>query len=511
MKSGRTPLFRSLMRAMQQASPAVSHKTRRDFLRIAGATGVAALTGMSHARGRHKLSGPVAIVGGGIAGLTTAYRLMKAGVEVHLYEMQNRFGGRMFTKRNFNKDGMFVELGGELVDSNHKDLIKLARELDVPLQSLRKGEKGLDYYYFNGKIYTDHDIIPAIAPLMEKIGSDAEDLYDKEDAFTDKARKLDQISLKDYLKATGAGVPAWVMEMIETAYVPEFGLDAHRQSCLNMVDFINPDTRHGFEIFGDSDEALRIKGGNDTLPTVVFEAIKNRVTIRSEHRLVGISATGTTGHKLTFSHKGKPFTASYDHVIMAIPFTILRDVDGVDHLKLSPEKMRAIRKMGYGTNIKIMAGFTDRTWRQPRDGGKVFCNGSVYTDKSFQTCWETSRGQKGVSGIITNFMGGSPAANYEPDYLDNLLREGNGLFPGFKSKFDGNKAVMNWPQISTIKASYSSPLVGQYTWVYQAAAAPECGGRLLFAGEHTSFESPGYMNGGVESGNRAADELLSLE
>ncbi|MEY4483017.1 MAG: hypothetical protein RL693_469 [Verrucomicrobiota bacterium] len=477
---------------------------------MAGAAGVAALTGIGSAKSRSKIQGPVAIVGGGIAGLTAAYRLMQAGVEVHLYEMQNRFGGRMFTKRNFNKEGMFVELGGELVDSNHKDLIRLARELDVDLQSLKKGEKGLDYYYFNGKVYTDHDVIPAIAPLMEKIGSDAEGLYNDDDDFTDKARKLDQISLKDYLKSAGAGVPAWVMEMIETAYVPEFGLDAHRQSSLNMVDFINPDTSDGFEIFGDSDEAMRIKGGNDTLPTAVFEAIKDHVTIRSGHRLVGISPTGT-GHKLTFSHQGKPFTATYDHVIIAIPFTILREIDGIEHLKLSPEKMQAIRKMGYGTNIKIMAGFTDRTWRQPVEGGKVFSNGSVYTDQSFQTCWETSRGQKGASGILTNFMGGSPAANYEPDYLDQFLREGNGLFPGLKSKFDGNKAVMNWPKINTIKASYSSPLVGQYTWVYQAAAAVECEGRLLFAGEHTSFESPGYMNGGVESGNRAAAELLNLE
>jgi monoamine oxidase len=59
-----------------------------------------------------------------------------------------------------------------------------------------------------------------------------------------------------------------------------------------------------------------------------------------------------------------------------------------------------------------------------------------------------------------------------------------------------------------MKGSYSSPLVGQYTWVYGAAATPELDGRLIFAGEHTSAESPGFMNGGVESGNRAVKELL---
>ena len=42
----------------------------------------------------------------------------------------------------------------------------------------------------------------------------------------------------------------------------------------------------------------------------------------------------------------------------------------------------------------------------------------------------------------------------------------------------------------------------------EAAPAPELDGRLLFAGEHTSTEFSGFMNGAVESGNRAADEIL---
>ena len=62
-----------------------------------------------------------------------------------------------------------------------------------------------------------------------------------------------------------------------------------------------------------------------------------------------------------------------------------------------------------------------------------------------------------------------------------------------------------------MRGSYSCPMVGQYTWVYGAAATPELENRLIFAGEHTSAESPGFMNGGVESGNRAVRELLGEE
>ncbi|WP_075090494.1 flavin monoamine oxidase family protein [Verrucomicrobium spinosum] len=220
MNKGRTPLFRSLMRAMQQAGPAVSGKTRRDFMRLAGAAIPATMVGLrAQEKEAKKVSGAVAVVGGGIAGLTAAYRLQKAGVEVHLYEMQDRFGGRMFTKRDFNKDGMFVELGGELVDSNHKDLIELAAELGVEMQGLKEGEQGVDFYHFGGKVYTDKDVIAAFGPLGQKIAADAEGLYDDKEEFTAKAKQFDNISLKDYLKNVGAGTDRWLINMLETAYV----------------------------------------------------------------------------------------------------------------------------------------------------------------------------------------------------------------------------------------------------------------------------------------------------
>jgi monoamine oxidase len=171
MNPGRTPLFRSVMRAMREAS--LPHRTRRDFIRLTGAAGISAALGLqaqdAEKKPAKKIEGPVAVVGGGIGGLTAAYRLMQAGVEVHLYEAQERFGGRMWTKRDFNKDGMFVELGGELVDSNHTDLIELAKELGVDLQNLKEGDEGVDFYHFGGKFYTDKDVIAAFEPLAKKI------------------------------------------------------------------------------------------------------------------------------------------------------------------------------------------------------------------------------------------------------------------------------------------------------------------------------------------------------
>ena len=522
MNPGRTPLFRSLMRAMRTS--AASQRTRRDFIRLTGASAASVTLGATGLRAQDaekkeekpaaeakpakKIEGPVAIVGGGIAGLTAAYRLMKAGVEVHLYEAAQRFGGRMWTKRDFNKDGMFVELGGELVDTNHEDLIALAKELGVELQNLKEGDTGLDFYHFGGKIYTDHDVIAAFGGLSKRIAADAEGIYDDKEEFTAKARQFDNISLKDYLKQIGAGTDRWLLQMLEVAYVPEYGLDAEEQSALNLIDFINPDTANGFQVFGESDEAFRIRGGNDTLPTAVHREIERGVKCHSGHRLVKI-AEDAGKLKLSFATETKVLTPTYANVIMALPFTILRTIEGIAALKLSEEKQKVIKEMGYGTNLKVMYGFSEKTWRKPAGGREFFCNGAVYSDKPFQTCWETSRGQAGESGIITNFMGGSLGAQFEQARLDKFVTELDEVFPGVKAKVDpAARTMMNWPSIKTMRGSYSCPKVGQYTWMYEAAASPELDGHLIFAGEHTSATSPGFMNGGVESGNRAASELL---
>ncbi len=153
MPQGRTPLFRKLTQTVRQAhwlnhnpqhralffeAQDAARVSRRDFVRMLSAAGLLTAAGglvPRLARGAESPTpgsgggDPVAILGAGIAGLTAAYRLMQAGVPCEIFEGSDRTGGRVLTKTDFNKDGMFCELGGELVDSNHDDLIALAREL----------------------------------------------------------------------------------------------------------------------------------------------------------------------------------------------------------------------------------------------------------------------------------------------------------------------------------------------------------------------------------------------
>jgi len=68
---------------------------------------------------------------------------------------------------------------------------------------------------------------------------------------------------------------------------------------------------------------------------------------------------------------------------------------------------------------------------------------------------------------------------------------------------------MNWTRYRFNRGSYICPAPGDYGRHYGSARETECGGRLLFAGEHTSIDGAGYMNGAVDSGDIAARALLA--
>jgi monoamine oxidase len=531
MPQGRTPLFRKLTQTIRQAGWLNEHPqhralffeardaarvSRRDFLRLLGAAGLATAAGgvvlspgsaAPSPTASPKVGGRVAILGAGIAGLTAAYRLMQAGVACEIFETSNRTGGRMFTKYGFNKEGMFCELGGELVDSNHADLIALAGELGVGIQELKGIDKGADLYFFGGKLYADEQLIPLFQPFAKKLAADVSEIYDSEDNFTDKAREFDRTSLAAYLDQAGQGVEKWVIDLLRVAYITEYGRETDEQSALNLIAYLSADTSHGFKLFGESDESKRIKGGSSELPNALLAALEGKVKIHKDHRLEKIEERGA-GLRLHFTTDGGTKSERFSRVICALPFTMLRLVDGVKALPLGKEKQDAIAQLGYGNNSKLMSGFTERWWRNVDLKLPAQSNGSVFTDRPFQCTWETSRGQTGQSGILTNFLGGKAALELTPERYTAFRVDLDRVFPRIQEKFDGHRAVMSWPTNPFVRGSYTCPLPGQYTTLLEAAATPELDGRLIFAGEHTSSDFSGFMNGAVESGNRAAKQIL---
>ncbi len=495
----RTRLFRlvrSALRAHGAGAPrAVS---RRSFLVMS-----AALAACSGGLRRRR---DIAIVGGGVAGLTAAYRLARAGQDVTLYEASGRLGGRMFTRRNFNEDGQYCELGGELVDSNHSALRSLAEEVGVGIQRIAP-EGAEEFYHIGGRLRTQRDMIDpgrgqgAFARLAAHIAEDQEGLLDAEENWTAHARELDATSLQAYLRRTGNLAPRWALEVLDIAYRGEFGLNTAEQSALNLVDFIGTDPRQGFQIFGESDEAYRIAGGSSALPEALVARLGGTAQ-HMRHALVSIART-PRGVRLVFDAPDGRIEREHAFAVLAAPFTKLRTVEGLDALGLGKDKLRAIHELGYGDNSKLMVSTRSRPWRDAR--WPAASAGVFYSDRA-QLIWETSRAQDGERGILTNYLQG------RSDRTAALagLRAGLRAFsPESAAALDESKAsFMAWVRQPFALGSYSAPRVGQYTTLLEHTATPSEDGRIHFAGEHTSTDFMGFMNGAVESGERVAEALI---
>ncbi len=226
---------------------------------------------------------------------------------------------------------------------------------------------------------------------------------------------------------------------------------------------------------------------------------------------------GTYG--ITFDTHQVTRYVTADHVVVTIPFSVLRGLDyrraGFDALKHT-----AIQHLGNGTNSKLIVQCTRRLWDERSPWGKG--DGSMYTDLYFQNSWDSSRGIPGKAGVLVAFMGGStglslggectPFATTESsptvaEYARQFLHAANAPWPGIASLWNGRATLSTPWKAPNLLGSYSCWKVGQYTTFagYEGVRQGNC----HFAGEHCSNNFQGFMEGGAQEGARAAQEIIS--
>jgi monoamine oxidase len=481
----------------------IDHARRRFLRQSAGASAALMLGACVPMRQRANESDEVVIVGAGVAGLICAYRLRQAGVAAHVYEAQERIGGRMFSLRNHFADGQVCELGGELIDTGHARIRALAAELGLALDDLSADPTAAfgDIWFSGGRRYTETEILREFAPLAAAIARDAETLPEEEITYATPggAQALDRESMTQWLDRNGAS--GWLRKLIEVAYTTEMGLECNEQSALNFLTFIDPGTEQ-FRIFGESDERFHVRGGNDQIPQRLGAALDASITTGCVLEALRQNADGR--YVLSFKRGAGAMEVRARRVVLAVPFTTLRRVR-ID-VDMPPAKRRAIAELRYGTNAKLMIGFNERVWRT-RDRS----SGSTYSDLPLQTTWETSRMQPGTAGIITNFVGGRHGIEIGEGtpkmQADAAASELNAIFPDISAaRVNSREARFHWPSFPWTLGSYACFTPGQWTTI--RGAIGERVGDLHFAGEHCAFDNQGFMEGGVETGEWAAAAIL---
>jgi len=502
---------------VEEASEVVGqHLSRRRFLMGAGAAAtmaalpstVALPAGAAmrrEARRSDRAKPSVVIVGAGIAGLGCAYSLWRQhGITADIYEYNTIAGGRIRTLRGYFDDAQIVEEHAEFINPEHTKTLALAKSFGLTLDNTDKYPPGInpdqETLRFGGRSWPQAQLTKDWHDWAWKLFHEAAfttapwpTLYN---AYSPGGQKFDQMSVTEWIDA----------------YIPG-GVT------LNLVYLLGQDdtTANNFQphktpALGGANEKWHIHGGNDLLISGLIERLPSG-TVNLDQKLVALRTGSNGGYVCTFESSAATQDVSADHVVLALPFTTLRlvDLDGVSDT-ISPLHLRAINEEPLGTNSKFFAQFTSRVWNTQDATGNAYCGGVV------QGAWDPTVDQPGQAGILaalpggdigsewgtrfglTAYMGQPPAA-----MVQAYLHEYDELFPGAKEAFNGQSYYVWSPGDPHFLGAYSYLKVGQYTGFNGIQGQRE--ENLHFAGEQTSVNFGGYVEGGLRSGYRCATEV----
>lgn len=453
----------------------------------------------------------IAVIGGGMAGLNAAYQLQKQGFTATVYEASDRLGGRIRSVTGAVGPGIVSELGGQFINSDHADILDLVQDFGLTLFNRREDEARFPIpsvaYYFEGIHRPEAEIAEKLRPLAEQIAADSELLDQNFDRF---APFFDRLSVMDYLNAHADKIPEpFIRRLVENTIRTEYGVEPSFSSALQLIFLLPVVDGTAVDLLSYSDEIFLLQGGNQQLITGLAQALSGQIQIRKA--LTQIQSLGS-GFRLTFSSQE---VVDVDYVIIAIPFTILRNVD--IRVNLPGRLKQFINGVNLGFNEKILAGFNQRAWRQ----GNGF-TGEIWTDLGFAEAWDSSQAQTDrVNAELTFFTGGNQVL---PSQIGSPQLQGQRFvsllqraIPGLQAAANGNFIRTAWSRNPFSKGAYTNFQPGQLTrfggFLYVESDDPSQRqvvnvGNLAFAGEHLSDEFYGFINGAAQTGRLAAEVIM---
>ena len=433
----------------------------------------------------------VVVAGAGLAGLAGARDLMAMGADVTVIDARERVGGRVWTIRNAFAAQQHAEAGGDLIDEDHVEVRRVAEELGLKLtrilrqgfSAVRPDASGRPRIVRKGAERGWARLQKALEPLARPYLL-AEHRWDSPISAALARRSvtswLDEIKADAELRATAIGLRGF------------FLADPDQLSLLALVDQFASDERPM------PNAIYRIEGGNDRLAAALAAPLGARLKLKTE--LVAVSHRGRTV-RATIRNDRSTTSVTCDYLLIALPLTVLRRIPITPGLP--PQQHDAITRVPYGRATKTLLQFSRRFWR--RIGrGRAF--GSPFP---FGAVWEGNEEQRGKPGILSLLAGGRASDATQELAAKDGIRALAGRLDWLGA--DSNELIGShqtvWTSDPWSRGGYAYFDAGFDPALRAWLARPS--GRLFFAGEHTSIKWQGYMNGAIESGRRAAAEIVS--
>lgn len=429
-----------------------------------------------------------------------------------VYEARQRLGGRILSITGVVGE-VVIDPGAHFINTDHADMLELAKEFGLTLFNRTEDAERFSFpetgYYFDGRLRSLAEVADKLRPLARQISRDA-DLLDED--YEQFAPKFDRISVTQYLDTHADKIPErFIRTLIENTIRTEYGVEPKNSSALQLLFNLPTVDGKKIEILGNSDETFVVEGGIGRIIDNLAQALSGQIFTRMA--LTQIQSRGR-GFRLSFSGN---YEVEADYVIMAIPFTVLRNVK--IQVDLPKQLRRFINEVDLGANEKLYAGFDQKVWRQEKGFVK-----EVWTDLGFSSAWdETQRQVDRKDGALTFFFGGNEVTAMQSGSMrsqgNKFVSRFEDVIPNARRATNGKFLRTQWTQDPFIRGAYTSFKLGQPTdfadFFYIESDDPEERQdvnvkNLVFAGEHLSDEFYGYMNGAAQTGRLAAEVVFSM-
>ncbi len=459
----------------------------------------------------------VAVVGAGLAGLTAARELRRAGVEVLVLEARERVGGRLLNEEI--GDGEVVEVGGQWIGPTQTRLAALAAELGVatfPTHSegrhlVEVGGRRIEYEgeITDARLGLVKELAGAVSPLSQaefELGRMRLDRMAKQVPLeapwqAPKARRWDSQTFDTWLRRNVRTRKARLLFELATEAV--WAAEPADLSLLHLLFYLH--SGGGFNVLlgtrGGAQQDRFVGGSQLIAERMAAELGAERLLLGAPVERVEQDEAGVTLHTRA-GDGGEPLAVRARRAILALSPTLTGRIAYDPPLPGLRDQLT--QRMPQGTVIKTMAIYERPFWRA------AGLSGQASSDAGPARVVFDNSPPGGEPGVLLGFLEGEEARRWGAEPAE---RRREAIIAGHVRLFGPEAAEpvrfveRLWADEEFSRGCYGSLMVPG-AWTEYGRALRDPVGALHWAGAETATVWNGYMDGAVQSGERAAKEVL---